>query len=31
VSLVRGEPEWLRYYSAFCWHNYSGMLRALRS
>ena len=31
VSLVRGEPEWLRYYSAFCWHNYAGMLRALRS
>jgi glycosyltransferase involved in cell wall biosynthesis len=30
LSLLQGEPRWLRYYGAYCWHNYRGMARALR-
>ena len=29
LSLAAGQPEWLRYYIAFCWYNYAGMARGL--
>jgi glycosyltransferase involved in cell wall biosynthesis len=31
LSVLWGEPRWLRYYAAYCWHNYRGMMRALGS
>lgn len=31
LSLVRGQPRWLRYYLAFFWYNYAGMARGLAS
>lgn len=29
LSLIAGQPRWLRYYAAFCWHNYAGMAKGL--
>lgn len=31
LSIVRGEARWLPYYAAYCWYNYRGIARALRS
>ena len=31
LSLAAGQPQWLRYYVAFCWCNYVGLARGLTS
>lgn len=31
VSLLRGQPQWVGYFVAYCWYNYVGIRRVLRS
>jgi glycosyltransferase involved in cell wall biosynthesis len=31
LSALRGQPRWIGYYAAYCWYNYVGMRRAVRS
>jgi hypothetical protein len=31
LSLAAGQPRWLRYYGAFCWYNYAGLVKGFAS
>ena len=31
LSLASGQPRWLRYYAAFCWYNYAGLVKGFAS